>query len=611
MSKIELVQAVDKIINEAKNRGIIHLSADSVRGSKLSVSGRSLINFGSCSYLGLEFDERLIKGSQQAVAEFGTQFSASRAYISCGLYNKLEGLFTEIFQNPVMVAPTTTLGHIATLPVIIGENDAVILDHQVHSSVQGAVELVKNKGTHVELIRHNRMDMLEDRLNHLHTKHEKVWYMADGIYSMFGDMAPLKDIERLLDTYDNFHFYVDDAHGMSCYGERGQGYVLSQMQMHPRMVVAMSLAKAFATGGAVFIFPTQEMADLVRNCGGPMITSGPMQPGALGAAVASARIHLSEEYAGIRNDLHEKIAFTNKALLENGLPLIAENDSPVFFVGCGLPKGGYNLVKRMNNEGYMTNLGIFPAVPMKNTGLRFTITRLNDQEEIKAMVECLRDQHRLALREEGLDLKQIYAAFKIKTQKQSLVEDFITKVTSAVDLELSVVHSTKDLDKQEWNKVHSGKGGHDTDSLEVFEKAFSNSDLPEEFWEWDFLNIRDRDGQLVLSTFLTTTLHKDDVLAAAEVSVQVEERRKEEGDYMTSRTLALGCPLTTGNHMYLNEEHPLARKACELFLDRVQQIHKDKGTTNIFLRDSSEGRQILNELMLNLIVKEKVHLGKP
>lgn len=87
---------------------------------------------------------------------------------------------------------------------------------------------------------------------------------------------------------------MDDAHGMSCYGEKGQGYVLSKMKLHPRMIVAISLAKAFATGGSVFVFPDQATADLVRNCGGPMITSGPMQPGALGAAVASGHIHLSE-----------------------------------------------------------------------------------------------------------------------------------------------------------------------------------------------------------------------------------------------------------------------------------------------------------------------------
>lgn len=105
-----------------------------------------------------------------------------------------------------MIAPTTTLGHIATVPVIVSERDSIIVDHQVHAAVQGAVELIKTKGTHVELVRHNRMDMLEERIAALQGSYEKIWYTADGIYSMFGDKAPVQEIDRLLDTYDSFHF---------------------------------------------------------------------------------------------------------------------------------------------------------------------------------------------------------------------------------------------------------------------------------------------------------------------------------------------------------------------------------------------------------------------
>jgi 7-keto-8-aminopelargonate synthetase-like enzyme len=192
MLRNEVISAIDSIIREGKHRGIIHLNASEIGGSRLMVRGRTSINFGSCSYLGLEFDERLIRGSQQAVRSFGTQFSASRAYISCGLYEELEEIFRTIFNGHLMIAPTTTLGHIATVPVIVSERVAVIVDHQEHASVQGAVDLIKTKGTHVELVRHNRLDMLEERISALQGSYEKIWYMADGIYSMFGDKALCK-----------------------------------------------------------------------------------------------------------------------------------------------------------------------------------------------------------------------------------------------------------------------------------------------------------------------------------------------------------------------------------------------------------------------------------
>jgi 7-keto-8-aminopelargonate synthetase-like enzyme len=78
---------------------------------------------------------------------------------------------------------------------------------------------VKSRGVHVEMIRHNRMDMLEDRIKALRQKYPRIWYMADGIYSMYGDASPVNDVYELMDKYPELYYYVDDAHGMSCYGK--------------------------------------------------------------------------------------------------------------------------------------------------------------------------------------------------------------------------------------------------------------------------------------------------------------------------------------------------------------------------------------------------------
>jgi 7-keto-8-aminopelargonate synthetase-like enzyme len=308
-----LLNIVFNVITDGKNSGILHLdvSDEILNDNYITINGISAVNFSSCSYLGLEFDERLKEGAAKAIRNYGTQFSASRAYLSSYHYRILEAKFNQIFDGYCMVAPTTTLGHIATLPVIISDKDAVILDHQVHNSVQTAAQLLKPKGIHVELIRHNRMDLLEERIIELSKKYDKVWYLADGIYSMYGDGSPVNKVYQLLDKYEKFHYYVDDAHGMSCYGKHGRGYVLQKKKIHERMVLAISLAKAFATGGAVMVFANPELANYVRTCGGPMITSGPMQPAALGAAIASADIHLSKEIKDMQNDLHDNIKYAN------------------------------------------------------------------------------------------------------------------------------------------------------------------------------------------------------------------------------------------------------------------------------------------------------------
>src|ERR1051325_7665120 len=128
-----------------------------------------------------------------------------------------------MYNQPVVIAPSTTLGHISNIPVLVGDNDAVILDSQVHESVQTVVQLLKTRNITVELVRHNRMDNLEDRIKVLSETHRKVWYMADGVYSMYGDFPPVKELVELMSRYEQFYLYVDDSHGMSWAGKNGTG----------------------------------------------------------------------------------------------------------------------------------------------------------------------------------------------------------------------------------------------------------------------------------------------------------------------------------------------------------------------------------------------------
>ncbi len=475
MSKSQsFIDTVDQIATYGINKKIFHLYTDnnkSIKGNHISLHGKDVINFGSCSYLGLEFDERLKEASKQAIDDFGTQFSESRAYVSISLYKELEELFEKIFGSPVVVVQTTTLGHIATIPVHVSSDDCIIMDHQVHNSVQIAVNLVKSQGVTVELLRHNRIDLLEERVKQLRTKFKKIWYMADGIYSMYGDVSPVKEIYALMDKYAELHYYVDDAHGMSIYGKHGRGYVLDQAPIHAKAIVATSLVKAFPTGGAVIIFPTKEMAQKVRNCGAPLITSGPMQPAQLGAAIAAAKIHLTNDIYEMQAGLQDNIRFANLMLKKYQLPVIAPSDAAVFFVGVSLPKLGYNMVKRMLNEGYYVNLGIFPAVPMKNTGIRFTITRLHTFTQIEKMIATIAKELPVAMQEETITLKDIYKAFKMPLPEDVLLDAAVdTVIKQSLSLKLNHYNSINQINKKDWDKIFEGKGSFDLDGLQYIGK---------------------------------------------------------------------------------------------------------------------------------------------
>jgi 7-keto-8-aminopelargonate synthetase-like enzyme len=401
------LKAVDAAFGAAKERGLIHLTAEdnALDGRTVTLLGGPRVNFGSCSYLGLETDSRLVEGACDAARRFGVQFSSSRAYVSSPLQEELETTLQRIFRAPIVVAQTTSLGHLAALPVLIGQGDAVLVDQFVHNSVQTVIPTLESAGAHCALLRHGRTDLLEAKIIELKKRHRRIWYLADGIYSMNGAIAPIAEVREMLARHEELHVYFDDAHGMSWTGAHGRGTVLGDTDIHPRMVVALSLAKAFSAGGAVLVFPNPEWARLVRTCGSTMIFSGPLQPPLLGAAIASARIHLSEEIGERQERILERIELFNALCEERAIPLRSSAPTPIRFVTIGKESAALEVAARLMESGYYTNVATFPAVPAGQAGIRITLTTHQTLEDIEGLIS------RLALfRDRGLFMRRAAAA---------------------------------------------------------------------------------------------------------------------------------------------------------------------------------------------------------
>ena len=295
------------------------LKCDEVNGSEIVVDGKKVINMGSCSYLGLEQDPRVIEGAKRAVSKYGAQFSSSIRFMSVALYEEMHELYTRIFDTPhVITAPSTTLAHMTAVPVIVDDNDLVLMDQLVHNSVQMAVDLLAKRKIPTRFVPHNDLKALEEILCDNAHKYRRVWFFCDGIYSMSGDVLNLSGLEYLRDAYKNLHLYIDDAHGMSWCGKNGRGYALGNIKDRERVVVTVSHAKSFGVGGGTIIFPDQDDEILVRGFGQPLIFGGPLQPGTLGACIESAKIHLSCEIDVLQRRMRKKISETDCLLEGSG-----------------------------------------------------------------------------------------------------------------------------------------------------------------------------------------------------------------------------------------------------------------------------------------------------
>jgi 7-keto-8-aminopelargonate synthetase-like enzyme len=385
------LRQIDEAFTQGILLGLLHLTAedDELGGRSVTLRGHRQINFGSCSYLGLETDVRLKSAACDAVGRYGVQFASSRAYVSCPPYAELEDLLAAVFETPLVVAQTTTLAHFAALPILVGKDDAVVCDQLVHNSVQAVLPTLQAAGTFCRFVRHSRIDRLEEILRRLGQRHRRVWYLADGVYSMHGDLAPFAALQDLMSRNERLHLYLDDSHGISWSGRHGRGTLLGEGALPPRTVMVASLAKAFSAGGAVLALPDLETARLVRRCGSTMIFSGPLQPALIGAAIASARVHLSAELAERQEQLRARIHLFNTLAEARGLPLGSPAATPIRFVEMGDDRATYQMATDLMSDGFYTNTALFPAVSKHHGGLRIALTLHQTPDDVRGLIDAI------------------------------------------------------------------------------------------------------------------------------------------------------------------------------------------------------------------------------
>ncbi len=592
------LDTIDELFSDAKNRGIMHLVTDIEKMSdrKLRIDNRDFLNFGTCGYLGLELDQRLKDGAIDFVQQYGTQFSVSRAYVSSGINFQLEEHLSKMFDNsPVITYTSTSTAHISIIPTLVKYDDAVILDQQVHMSVQTGAQLLRQKGVPIEMIRHSNMEMLERTIEQLCRKHNKVWYMIDGVYSMFGDLPPMENLLYLMNKYEGFHLYVDDAHGMSWYGKNGTGYVFNKAPKHKKIILVTTLAKGFGVMGGLAVFPDEETCRKVRVFGGPLGYSHPLSPPLIGSAIASAKIHLTDEIYDLQNQLRDSMDYCNSLLAQTELTVVSNPLTPIYFVGMGQPKVGYNMVTRLLNDGFFVNPAIFPAVSIKNTGLRFTITRHVKKEDIKQLIDAMIYHYPKVLDEEGRTTSDVRKAFKIADITETENKLIEKKSTFSIQEESTI----KAIDKEEWNKLLGENGSFDWDGLLSLEDVFKNNSKPEHNWDFYYFIIRDENKTPVLATFFTSAISKDDLLALESVSIQIEEKRKTDPYYLTSKMLSMGSMLTEGQHYYIDRSNLKWKEGFKMLLERIAKIQDAINANSVFLRDFDKEDAELKEFFIS------------
>ena len=607
MASSKMLEMISSLHQEARVRGLFFQSSDlsSSDGRTIGIGGKELLWFGSCSYLGLDREPSLIEAAVDATRRFGTQFASSRGYVSVGLHAELEAQLGRMFDAHALLGQTTTLAHQAAFDVLATERDAVVLDHQVHISVQNAATLAQAQGAHVETVHHEHLERALDRLQALSTKHDRVWFATDGVTSMYGDVAPIDLLHQMLDVAPNVHLYVDDAHGTGWAGKHGRGLFLEQHGWSDRLVVATSLAKVPAAGGAAILTQDAALKEQIRTCGGTMVFSGPLQPPLLGAALAATDFFLSDALPPRQKALFDRIRRLKRGLLERGIPVLANNDAPVVFVPTGLPSVSFDLAERLVQAGFYVNIAMFPAVPMRRSGLRITLTPHLHPADIDGLIAALERLYAPALARAGVELSALLQDFsRVVVGAERARTSPTLRIAPAKEVPLATWDSIHQLPPGLWDERLGSVGCISADSLAMQEAVFQGPE-PEHDWGFWYVAAGGIPSAPHALTVFTEQLIKDDMLASGVVSREVEAQRENDPYRLTSRVLMTGGGLSEGNHLYLDRSGDW-QDALRTLLRAAMQRYEDRALDGIVLRDLPDDPQVEQILLGEGLVKMRM-----
>jgi len=598
MAKINhnnVFDTIDSVIENAKNAKSIHLyaSGDSLKGDALMIDGKKLWHFAHTAYLGLEQDVRLKEAAVRAIYDYGTQFPLSKTYVSHPLYAGLEERIEAVFNHPVIITKNSTLAHIAAIPRVVGDNDAVIMDHQVHWSVQNACQQLKTRGIPLLMIRHNSMEQLEYQLKKLGNRYRKIWYMADGVYSMYGDAAPVDELKVLQNRFPQLHFYFDDVHGMSWIGTNGCGFIRHSWAGIPKnMVLVSTLSKTFGASGAVILCGDDKLYRGIKNFGGPLTFSAQLEPAAVAAATASADIHLGNEIYGLQDRLKQKVGLFASKLEQFGLPVVSYGNTPVFYIATAMPDTAYGMVRRLRGEGFFVNPGIFPAVPLKNAGLRITISNHNNERQIADLAAALYHHLPLAMAETGNDLAKVYRAFGWTAVPEGMPAPQQRRYGVKVGRRL------EEVSENEWNQGIGRYNALDYQGMLFVEEYFGN--LPESnsnFMRFTYYRVYDEKKHLVGITHAALGLWKEDMLAPEVVSERVEVVRKSDPLFLTGTALGTGTVFTEGTHFFIDAPGTDKELVAALLVGSLERTTAKEQAGKLVLRDFEKGSSLGKSLI--------------
>ena len=347
------------------------------------IGDRSVILLGTNNYLGLTFDQDCVDRAVAALRESGTGTTGSR--IANGSYRwhaRLEEELARFFnRRHAMMFTTGYQANLGIISTLAGRGDHLLIDADCHASIYDACRLGHAEVTR---FRHNDAADLERRLARLAGQPGDRVVVVEGIYSMQGDTAPLRDIAAVTKAAGAY-LVVDEAHSMGVLGEYGRGVAEAQGVEDQVDFVVGTFSKSLGAIGGFCVSDIEDF-DVLRVASRPYMFTASLPPSVV-ASVLGALDRVRDA-----RDLRRQVS-ANAERLYRGLEAagfqLGPEVSPVVAVRLPGPEVAIPFWNRLLDEGLYVNLALPPATPTSEPLLRSSVSAAHSDEQIDAAVAAI------------------------------------------------------------------------------------------------------------------------------------------------------------------------------------------------------------------------------
>jgi glycine C-acetyltransferase len=381
-------QEISGELDEIRSAGLFKAERVIVtpQGSSIRVAdGAEVLNLCANNYLGLADDPGIVAAAKDALDRWGYGLASVRFICGTqGVHKELEHRISAFLGTEDTILYSSCFDANGGLfETLLGDQDAVISDELNHASIIDGIRLSKARR-----LRYRNRDMadLESQLKASADARRRL-IATDGVFSMDGYVAPLREICDLADRYEAM-VMVDDSHAVGFVGARGRGTPELHGVTDRVDIVTGTLGKALGGASGGYTSGRREIVDLLRQRSRPYLFSNSVAPAVVGASLKV--LDLLETSDDLRAQLRENTAWFRQQMTSEGFDVLP-GDHPIVPVMIGDAARATQLADRLLDKGVYVIGFSYPVVPVGKARIRTQVSAAHSRRDLQAAVTAFTD----------------------------------------------------------------------------------------------------------------------------------------------------------------------------------------------------------------------------